>query len=271
MTTIGFIGTGAITQAVVTGLCTLEAPPARIWVSPRNAARAKALTETFPRVSVAADNQSLLEACETVCLAVRPDVAEALLEALHFRETQRVVSFVAMLSMERLRDLAAPATRICRMVPLPAVAEHLGPIALCPPDDSAAALFEGIGTLVQVEDEARLHALWATTAMMAPFFGSLKLMSAWLEERHIAPEQARRYVASMTHALSVTGMAAEEEDFERLIVDHATPRGLNEQALRELEDAGWYATLSEVLSLIEKRLNGRADIDSRIGGPTGGS
>jgi pyrroline-5-carboxylate reductase len=266
MTTIGFIGTGAITQAVVTGLCTLEAPPARIWVSPRNAARAKALSETFPRVSVAADNQSLLEESETVCLAVRPDIAEQLLKELRFRADQRIVSFIAMVSMARLNDLVAPATRVCRMVPLPAVAEHLGPVALCPPDESVAALFGGLGTLVQVEDEARLHALWATTSMMAPFFGALKLMSAWLEERQIAPEQARRYVASMIHALSVTGMAAEEEDFERLIVDHSTPRGLNEQALRELEDAGCYARLSEVLTLIEKRLNGRADIDSRIGG-----
>ena len=265
MTTIGFIGTGAITQAVVTGLCTLDEPPARIWVSPRNAARAKVLSETFPRVSVAADNQSVLEESETVCLAVRPDIAEALLDSLKFREDQRVVSFIAMVSMDRLRDLVAPAARICRMVPLPAVADHLRPIALCPPDESIAALFDGIGTLVQVEDEARLHALWATTSTMAPFFGALKLISAWLEERHIEPEPARSYVASMIHALSVTGLEATAEDFERQIVEHSTPRGLNEQALRELEGAGWYAILSEVLTLIEKRLKGGADFDSRIG------
>lgn len=264
MTNIGFIGTGAITEAVVTGLCTLAKPPSWIEVSPRNVERARTLSDKFQRVSVAPDNQSVINASDVVCLAVRPDIAPTLLRELRFREDQHIVSFIATISIDDMRALVAPATQVCRMVPLPPVANHLGPVALCPPNQDIAAIFGGIGTLTQVSDEAQLHALWATTSMMAPFFSLLNQMSAWLEERGIEPEQARQYVASLIHALSVTGKEATNSDFKDLIVEHSTPQGLNEQALRELQNAGWCALISGVLSLIEKRLNGGADFDSGI-------
>jgi len=261
---IGFIGTGAITEAVVTGLCTLPDPPSRIEVSPRNVVRARALSEKFQRVSVAPDNQSVINASDVVCLAIRPDIAPTLLRELRFRKDQQIVSFIATLSIDDVRTLVAPATQVCRMVPLPAVAHHLGPVALCPPNQDIAALFGGIGTLTQVSDETQLHALWAITSMMAPFFGLLKQMSEWLEERNIEPEQARQYVASMIHAVSVTGKEVTNCDFGDLIAEHSTPQGLNEQALRELQSAGGCALISKVLTLIEKRLNGKVDFDTGI-------
>lgn len=261
---IGFVGTGAITEAVVSGLCTLAEPPARITVSPRNAARAESLSGRFRQVTVAPDNQSVVDASDVVCIAVRPGIATDVLEALDFREDQIVVSFVATISLAGMRNLIAPARRVCRMVPLPPVADHLGPIALCPPDKRIATLFGGIGTVTEIDTEEQLHALWTVTAMMAPYFGFLRQMSAWLEARNVEPQPARRYVGSMLHALSVTGKQVGDGGFEQLIVEHSTPRGLNEQALRELNGAGWDTLVSKALDLIEDRLNGRADFESRM-------
>lgn len=264
MERIGFVGTGAITEAVVTGLCRLEHPPSRIAVSPRNAERANSLSKRFERVTVAPDNQAVVDASDVVCLAVLPEIASEVLAELRFREGQHIVSFVATLSINDLQGLAAPAQQVCRMVPLPPVADHLGPIALCPPNQAIARLFGGLGTLTEVDDEEQLRILWTATAMMASFFAFSNQISTWLEARSIEPQQARRYVGSMIHALSVTGRQGGESGFEQLIVEHSTPRGLNEQALRELDSAGWCALVPEVLSLIEKRLAGRADFDSRI-------
>lgn len=264
MTTIGFIGTGAITEAVVTGLCTLTEAPSKIEVSPRNAERAQRLSETFEQVSVAPDNQAVVDRSDVVCLAVRPDAACDVFRALRYRKDQLVVSFVSTLSIDDVTALVEPATQVCRMVPLPAVAKHLGPIALFPPNPDIAALFGGIGTLAQVDKEEQLHSLWAITAMMAPFFGFLNEMSEWLEEREIEPKEARQYVASMIHAMAVTGKSAANRGFETLVVEHSTPQGLNEQALRELRRAGWGRLISEVLTLVEQRLNGQADFESSI-------
>src|SRR4051812_6890899 len=53
---IGFIGTGRIAEAVVTGLCTSAAPPDEVLLSPRNAAIAQRLAMRFPIVQIAANN-----------------------------------------------------------------------------------------------------------------------------------------------------------------------------------------------------------------------
>ncbi len=90
MDCIGFIGTGTITEAVVSGLCTLAEPPARIMVSPRNAARAQSLSERFQQVTVAPDNQSVVDSSDVVCIAICPGIANDVLEALELpREPNR--------------------------------------------------------------------------------------------------------------------------------------------------------------------------------------
>ena len=54
--TLGFVGTGHITVAMVEGLCAAPLPVERIVVSPRNAANAARLARRFANVTVARDN-----------------------------------------------------------------------------------------------------------------------------------------------------------------------------------------------------------------------
>src|SRR5690606_30209090 len=89
---LGFIGTGTITEAIVTGLLSSgEAIPSMV-VSPRTKAIADRLSTLSSRVLVAKDNQGVIDAADTVFLAVRPDVAEGVIRELRFRSGQRVVS-----------------------------------------------------------------------------------------------------------------------------------------------------------------------------------
>ena len=78
---LGFVGTGTITTALVTGLCTAARPPERILVSPRNAEKAAALAEAFPRVAVAKDNQAVIDGSDWVFRAVLPRIAREGLES----------------------------------------------------------------------------------------------------------------------------------------------------------------------------------------------
>ena len=67
---LGFIGTGTITTAMVTGLCTAAETPEHILVSPRNAERAAGLAEAFTQVAVAKDNQEVIDGsdwCSSPC------------------------------------------------------------------------------------------------------------------------------------------------------------------------------------------------------------
>jgi pyrroline-5-carboxylate reductase len=248
---LGFIGTGAITETVVTGLCTAPAPPA-IILSPRNAARADALRRRFANVSVGRDNQAVLDRAATVVLAVRPQDAVAALGGLRFRAEQTVVSFIALLPMATLRPLTAPATRICRAIPLPSAALRVGPLALWPALPDIVALLERVGTIVGVTEERLLEPLWATTALMAPFFEQLRQVAGWLSDYGVAPEQAAAYTTSLYTAW--TAIAAGQDDLARLRNESQTRGGLNEQALRQLTTAGHYAALRETLNAVLLRL-----------------
>ncbi len=249
---LGFIGTGTITTAVVTGLCTAARSPEYILVSPRNAERAAALAEAFPQVTVAKDNQEVIDGSDWVFLAVLPKMAQEVLSPLRFRSGQRIVSLIATLSAAEL------ASAIVRVVPLPPVARQLGPISMCPPDRQVADLLDRIGSAVEVEDERQLYALWSVTALMAPYFALLAKTADWLAAQGVEAAAGRRYAGAMFHGLSLFGAEAGAEGFDPLTEEHQTPGGLNEQALRELAAAGWYDEVGTVLDNILARLEGRA-------------
>lgn len=105
--TVGFVGTGAIASAIVTGLSSEGGPRHNIALSPRNAAIAADLASRLENVSVCASNQEVLDTCETAVIAVRPQVAEEVLSGLHFRSGQIVISLVAEHLPQRANSSAA--------------------------------------------------------------------------------------------------------------------------------------------------------------------
>ena len=260
---LGFIGTGHITTAIVTGLLTAPRPPRRVIVSPRNAAHAAALAARFPRVAVADGNQQVVDACDRLFLAVRPQVAREVLRSLRFRPEQRVVSLIAAISVAEIGHLVAPATAILRAVPLPSVARHLGPIAMYPPDPGIAEIFARIGTAVEVAEERQFDALWAVTALIAPYYALLGRTSTWAAAAGLDAGLANRYLGALFHALAVDAVATGERGFAALTEAAQTPGGLNEQALRQLSEAGWYDALAEALDGILARIAGSAAVPSR--------
>jgi hypothetical protein len=88
---IGFVGTGTITTAVVTGLCGAEdASDLQITVSPRNQEKAAALRALYPaQVTIGKDNQEVLDRSDIVCIAVTPAQAPQTLSALRCAASPR--------------------------------------------------------------------------------------------------------------------------------------------------------------------------------------
>ncbi len=183
---LGFIGAGAITEAVVTGLCEASAPGLSILLSPRSRERSRALAERYAAVEVAASNQEVADRSELVFLAVRPQVAAEVLAALRFRQGQRVASFIATLDSAEVARLIRPGLLIGRVAPVPPAAQRKGPIAMCPPNEQLAELLDPIGTVIQVSDETQLDAFFSASALMAPYFELLESV-----QRTTAPRIAR--------------------------------------------------------------------------------
>ena len=67
---LGFIGTGKITSSVITGICSSNISFKKILVSPRNRNVARKLKKQFRKVSIAKNNQEIVNSCNWVFLAV---------------------------------------------------------------------------------------------------------------------------------------------------------------------------------------------------------
>ena len=273
---LGFLGTGTITSAIVSGLCADPASVCRITLSPRNPQIAARLASTFPQVRIAGSNQAMVDSSDVVFLAVRPQVAQEVLATVRFRPEHRIISLIATFSRDRIAAMAQPASNVCCAVPLPTVAEHLCPTAIFPPDAVAAELFNRLGIAVEVANESELRALWASTALMATYFTLQDTLRSWLTRHGVAPATAREYIAMMFEGLSRVPRRP-EVSFAELAEAFKTKGGLNEQCADQLKQSGVFDDFSLALDAILARIEGSGGPSpppqapaAAVGGNTGG-
>ena len=98
---LGFIGTGTITSAVITGICTSKISFQKILVSSRNKNVAKKLKKKFKKVSIAKTNQEIVDKCNWIFLAVTPKVGEKIIPKLNFKSNQKIVSFISTIGLSQ--------------------------------------------------------------------------------------------------------------------------------------------------------------------------
>ena len=252
---LGFIGTGKIALSVITGICTSKISFQKIFVSPRNRNIAQKLKKKFRKVNIAKTNQEIVDKCNWIFLAVTPKIGKKILPKLKFRSDQKVVSFIATINLIQLKKTLGKKIKIVRAIPLPPISLKKGPVPICPPDKQVKSFFDKIGTTVEVKNEKLSKNFWATSAMMAPFYEILKVLSDWLVKRGIKRNEAQKYITSLFVALSVDSVNNSVKHLKHLVKDSQTPGGLNEQAVKQLRKAGFYRSLAKSLNSILKRLN----------------
>ncbi|RWA64302.1 pyrroline-5-carboxylate reductase [Mesorhizobium sp.] len=253
---LGFIGTGALTAAIVTGLKSLADDKVSILLSPRNEDIAASLVSRFPDVRIASDNQAVLDNSETVMLAVRPQIAHDVLSALRFRRDHRLISLIATLSLKDIETLTAPAGHVTKALPMPMIAHGLGATIICPPDPDAATLFGRLGKAIEVESPGEFDALSVATATYASYFKYLETIHNWLKDHGVGEGTARDYIALLFKALGTAPETSPDANFRHLAQDYATRGGINEQVLRELTAHNVFEAFAESLDGIHRRITG---------------
>lgn len=254
---IGFIGTGAITEAMVRGLLSTPTTGCDIMVSQRNAEISARLAADFPAVVVAGDNQAIVEGCDTIVLAIRPQIAEDVVRPLRFRDGQRVISVIAATGRPALLDWIGADVHLTQAIPLPFVAERTGVTAIYPQDRETAAIFDVLGTAVECESKAEYDLLAAASALMASYFAIMQHATDWLAAKGLPQDKARAYLAPLFASLSQTAMAAGKDvEFIALSAEFATKGGLNEQVRDDFEQAGGADALKRALDRVHARIVG---------------
>ena len=251
---LGFIGTGKIASSVIIGICTSKIAYQKILISRRNKNIAQKLKKRFRKVYIAKTNQEIIDKCNWIFLAITPKVGKKILPKLKFRTSQKVISFIATISLAQLKKMLGKKIKIVRAIPLPPISLKKGPVPISPPDKQVKVFFDKIGTTVEIKNEKLSKNFWATSAMMAPFYEILKVLSDWLVNRGIKRNKAQRYITSLFVALSVDSVNNSVKHLKHLVADSQTPGGLNEQAVRELRRAKFYKNLEKSLNNVLKRL-----------------
>ena len=255
---LGFVGTGAITSAIVTGLNGAGLGGDTILVSPRNAKTAAALAASVPNVTVAASNQAVLDGSDVVMIAVRPQVGIEVLSALKFRADHRIISLMAITPLSKVAELVAPATKITRAIPIPIVADRRGPTAIFPPDEVASEIFNRIGTAIEATSAEQFIAYSTATATMAPYFTMAEEIASWLSRNGVQAADARRFVAAAFQGLGNIAVATPEHSLAALAGEFATRGGINEQVLAHMKARGAFEALSEGLDAVLQRMKAAA-------------
>lgn len=252
MARLGFIGTGTITAAMVCGLKGSALAQWPVLLSPRGAAIAQDLAATLPGVMIAADNQAVIDGADLVVLAVRPQVAEAVLRPLRIGSDRLVVSLIAGLAIPTIRDWTG-AARIARAVPLPFVEHRRDVVPVHPPLPEALDLFNHLGHALPVTDARDFDVFAAASALMGSYFGVLEVAQSWAEAQGLPAANARAYLGTLFANLG-TRLAESPESFQALRQDHSTPGGLNEQVFARFAGAGGTQALTAGLDSVLRRL-----------------
>ena len=252
---LGFLGTGRIASSVIEGIFKSKLRIKKIYISPRNKTIAKKLSKRFKKVTVSRNNQQLINKSNWVFLAVTPKVGGKILKKLNFKKNQKIISFISTINLAQLKKFIGKKIKIVRAIPLPPISIRKGPVPICPPDKQVKSFFNQLGTTVEIKNEKSSINFWATSGMMASFYELLKVLSDWLVKRGIKRNEAQKYITSLFVALSEDSAINSKKDLKHLVKDSQTPKGLNEQALKQLRKAGFYRHLEKSLNSILKRLN----------------
>ncbi|MCB6185008.1 NAD(P)-binding domain-containing protein [Leeia sp. TBRC 13508] len=236
MSTIGFIGTGRISAAMIDGLAKTVGHTDQVWISPRNAILAKALKTRHAHVEIAKDNQEIIDHCETIVISVRPQIVSEVLSELCFKPNQIVISLVATLSIEQLKELIKVPVALNRAVPLPFVENQRDTTLVYPKaTPHCRDLFNRLGQIIEIEDINLLNVFTVASAMMGTYFSLLDNLSLWMQEKGVEEGDAKLYLSNLFNELG--HIAKQPTSFAHLQDEYSTPGGLNERMAKSFLNA----------------------------------
>ena len=252
---LGFIGTGKIASSVITGICNSSIIYKNIIISPRNRKIANNLKKRFKKIKIAKNNQEIINNSDWVFLSVTPTVGEKIIKDLKFRSNQKVISFISTITLSQLKKMIKKKVDIVRAIPLPPISLKEGPVPICPPNKKVKAFFDKLGSTVEIKNEKLSINFWSTSGLMASYYNMLDTISVWLNKKGIKKMDAQKYVTSLFLALSKDAVINSDKDLKLLVKDSQTPKGLNEQGLKEMIKKDVYKSVVSTLNRIHKRLD----------------
>jgi pyrroline-5-carboxylate reductase len=236
---VGFIGAGHIARALGQGWSRLglDDPPGLTYLDVSADAADKAAAETG--AAVAADLAGLIQASDTVIVAVRPQhVAAVLAEVAPLLGARALVSVAAGVPLEELRAALPANAHVARVMPNVAASLGLGvflfvPGTLGPLERATQDLFALAGDVV-VLDEMYFDSATAVAGCMPGMLAVLvRDFARAAERRGLDEDVARRLAIAGVHGAAA--VIARAGDPDAVVASAATPGGMTAAAITAFE------------------------------------
>jgi pyrroline-5-carboxylate reductase len=251
---IGFIGTGKISSSIIYGVFKSRLKVKRIYISSRNKNIAKKLNKKFKEVKILKDNQDIINRSSIIFLAVTPNVGNKIIPKLKFPKNKNIISLISTINLDNLKKITQNKN-IVRVTPLPPIEINKGPIIICPPNKNTKNFFKHLGTVIEIKNEKLSNKFWSTASIMAAFYEVLNTSSNWLIKKGVKKEIANSYITELFLSLSQDAANKKSQGFKKLVADSQTPKGLNEQVLKELQKGKFYNSFIKALENVNKRVS----------------
>ena len=188
-------------------------------------------------------------------MSITPTVGKKIIKELNFKPNQIIVSLISTITLQELKKDIKVKAKIVRAIPLPPISIKKGPIPIYPPNKKVKSFFDKIGSTIEIKNEKLSKNFWSTSGMMASYYDMLRVMSEWLIKKGVERKDAQKYITSLFLALSEDAVINSIKDLKFLVKESQTPKGLNEQGLKEMTKKGVYKSVINTLNNIHKRLN----------------
>lgn len=242
---VGFIGCGNMAQTIMRGwIETKVFQPGRLYASNRSEGKLKKVAAELG--IVAASNEEVIEACDIIHLAMKPQDLVQAMEPLQsaFRDGQVVMSLAAGVSLQTLQKVLGENLQIVRLMPNTPLRLRQGVVGFCLPAKSnyletlVSDLYSPLGLVIPTEEGESFTALTVACSSGVGFvFELMQYWQEWLEEYDF--DEATAQSMTMQTFLGAAGLAMESrQKFLDLQARVASKKGVTSAGLdsmRELE------------------------------------
>jgi pyrroline-5-carboxylate reductase len=263
MSTIGFIGSGNMAEALIRGIVAAKVyAPQDVFISDIRAERLKELADKYG-VTPGETNAQVVERSETVVLSVKPQVMSDALQSIKDTATAGKL-FISIAAGIKTAKIAAALgdIPIIRVMPNTPALIGEGASALFANDlakpmlDKALSIFSAVGKAVAVEEEGLIDTVTAVSGSgPAYFFLLMEAMTEAAESLGLPPDVAKDLVLQTAKGAGLLATEADKGGEGPAVLRRkvTSPGGTTEAALKVLAVNGFQRLITDALTAARDR------------------
>jgi pyrroline-5-carboxylate reductase len=258
---IGFIGGGNMARSLISGLIKDGVATSQIMASAPSHDTRQALEAHFT-IRTTEDNQSLVDHCDVVVLAVKPQILKPVISQLKLPEQQSplFLTVAAGIPVASIRNwLKSPVSIVRAMPNTPALVQsgatglYAAPEVTADQRDTAESIMRTAGLVQWLPDEVLMDAVTALSGSGPAYY--FFVMEA-MEKAGVAlglNEKTARLLSIQT-ALGAAKLALEAEEDPAVLRQRVTsPGGTTETAIEVLSQGGLMELFNDALTAARDR------------------